>query len=400
LSPDNEQDDWITRVGPGLTLAVLLEHTTVRLNYDIRYVYYAKSTADNTISHSISLGGFRDIPIAERMTLDLNLGIRRSGDPFPFEEQITSVRRNRRPYWRYTAGGRVKYHFGEADFIYAGFDYTQLENDDSTVQDSRGYGPRGGFVYWFNIRNGISADVSYRKAELEVSSDYDALRSSGTYTYRFNPRTQANLTYGYDKVDYDEENLEGRVDLEEGTLIFDRDFENHRFSLGLSHQFTPNISGGISAGYSVRKPKTGDSTGEPTASASLGIISERSSFNLKAVTGPGFQSLQAQNLGYNIFTRVSADYTYLLAENLSTSLNAFYSYYDYKDTVSVLEPERRKDHLWSARASLGYLFLEWLSASLNYRYIQRESTIDQNDFVDNRVTLKLTAFHLSEPKPF
>jgi uncharacterized protein (PEP-CTERM system associated) len=116
--------------------------------------------------------------------------------------------------------------------------------------------------------------------------------------------------------------------------------------------------------------------------------------------------LQASNLGYNVYARISADYTYQLLENLSTSLGAHYWYYDYKDTASIssitegLALENREDHTWGGYASLSYLFLDWLRGSLSYEYRQRDSNIDQNDFIDNRVTLRLVAFYLSEPKPF
>ena len=406
LAPDNEEDDWITRIGPGLTLAVLFQNTEVRLNYDLRYAIYANNSDLNTPEHYLTLSGLKDVPISERMTLDLDLSVTRAGDPAPLAEQVTSTRRTREPYWRYITGGRVNYNFGEEDLVYVGFDYTQLENDDPTVQDSRGYGPKAGVVYWFNIRNGLSADLTYRQAEFDFSSDYDAYRGSGTYTYRFNPRTQANLTYGYDRVDYDEETVEGRIGITDGTLVVDRDFQVHSFTLGASHEFTPNVSGSVSAGFSLRKPKTGEDTTEPTGSFSLNTASERSSFNLAGTFGPGFQTLQASNLGYNVFFRVSAVYTYQLIENLSTSLGASYWYYDYKDTASVqdiatgLEIDNRKDQTWSGSASLSYSFLTWLSGSLTYQYRQRESNVDLNDFIDNRVTLSLTAFYLSEPKQF
>jgi len=395
LSPDNEEDDWITRVGPGLTLAVLFEKTEVRLDYDFQYNFYAKNDDNNNASHFLTLSGLNNVPLSDHVTFDLDASVTRSEDPLGISDQVTSVRRTREPYWRYIAGGRVNYNFGEEDRVYAGFNYNQLENDDPTVQDSRGYGPTAGIAYWFNIRNGLSADLEYRQAEFDVSSDFDAYRGSATYTHRFSSRTQADLTYGYDRLDYDEETVEARVGVEGGTLVFDRDFEIHSISLGVSHQFTPHISGSISGGYFIRKPKTGDDTSDPLGSASLSLTSERSSFVLEAEGGYRYQTLQAENLGFSLYGRGSATFTYQLLEKLTTSLGGFYWYDKYQDTF----PER-KDQTWGGNAALNYLFLDWLRGSLSYEYRQRDSNIDENEYIDNRVTLRLVAFYLSEPKPF
>jgi hypothetical protein len=394
LTPDNEEEDWITRIGPGVTLSMLFEQAEVRLDYDLRYVNYANDSDRNSVNHFFALEA-NNVRLSERVTFEADATIRRLEDPISISEQVTSVRRGREPYWRYIAGGRVNYSFGEQDLAYVGFDFTQLDDDDPSVQDSRGYGPTAGVSYWLNIRNGLSADFSFRKGEFEVSSDYDAYRGSGTYTHRFSPRTQVDLTYTYDKLEYDEQTLESRVGITGGTLVFDRDFDVHSIELGVSHQFTPNIAGSLSGGYFIRRPETGDDTSEPVGAASLSLTTERSSLVLDAQGGYRFQSLQAENLNFSVFTRASATFTYQLLERLTTSLRALYWYDDYKDTVPS-----RTDQTFGGNAALNYQFLDWLRGSLAYQYRERDSDISQNDYTDHRVSLRLVVFYLSEPTPF
>jgi hypothetical protein len=72
LDKNNEEDDWITAVGPGLTLAILMEKTEVRLDYDMAFVYYARNQDDNTVRHTLTLSGLENIPVSDRVTLDLD----------------------------------------------------------------------------------------------------------------------------------------------------------------------------------------------------------------------------------------------------------------------------------------------------------------------------------------
>ena len=60
-----EEDDWITTVGPGLTLSVLFEETEISLNYDLDFSYYLKNDENNNVRHNLELSGLQDIPIAD-----------------------------------------------------------------------------------------------------------------------------------------------------------------------------------------------------------------------------------------------------------------------------------------------------------------------------------------------
>jgi hypothetical protein len=380
LRSDDEEDDWITSVTPGLTLSVMMEETEVNLNYDLGFVWYATNNEYDEVRHSVTLDGLKGIPIAEHLTLDLDESFYISEDPVERSEDITSVRRTRDRYYRNTFRGKINYLFGEEDALYAGAHHTLLENDASDVEDSQSYGPIAGINYWFNIHHGFGLDYSYTRGDFDVSDDYDNNLGSITYTYRFSPKTRADLTYRYDSLDY-----------EGGT----EDYVVHTATVGLSRDFTDQMSGSISGGYYIQDPEESDDEDGFSGTVSLARSSEKSTFTLTGSTGYRVQYFEAENLGFSKFYAASATLGYQLLERLSASLSGFYTRDEYQETV----PER-EDKTWGGGAAFNWLLLRWLSGSFGYQYRQRDSNNALDEYTDNRVMVTLTAFHMGQPKPF
>jgi len=395
LDRNNKDDDWVTVVGPGLTLAILTEKTPIALDYDFGYTHYARDTAGDTLRHTLTLRGLEGVPITKHLTLDLNESLYISDDPIEEEEGVTSVRRNRRTYYRNTAGGRINYLFGEEDLLYVGFQHELLENNDSSVQDGQTYGPTAGIAYWFNIHNGLSLDFSYGRADFdefkgEVSDDYRQYIGSATYTYRFSPRTQTTLDYTFDSFDYDDNIRAGP------TQPTQEDYVVHSGSLGLSHQFTRNTSALISGGYWLQDRDHADNREGFQGTVNFTQTLEKLSFALDGSTGYRQQFLEAENFGFSKYYSASATLSYQPMEKLTTSISGFYSRDEYEERVI----EDRNNDTWGGSAGLNYLLLPWLSASLSYDYRQRDSSVSTEEYTDNRVTFSLVAFYLSEAKSF
>ena len=381
LDKDNKEYDWITSVTPGLTLTVATEKTQVNLDYDLSLLTYARNEDYNTVRHSLNLSGFEDIPIAQHVTLDIVERFEVSDDPVETGEYVTSTRRTRERYYRNTAGARINYMFGMEDSLYVGFYHMLLENDEPDVEDRQSYQPMAGINYWFNIQHGLSLDYSYTRGEFDESDDYDEQVGRATYTYRFSPETQGNLSYTYDSFDY---------------LGATEDYAAHSSSLELAHQFTEQVSGSISGGYYILDKEEGDNEGGFTGTASFSHSIEKGSIALSASTGYRQQFFEVENLGLSKFYSASARFDYQLMERLSTTFSGFYNRDDFQqETVAD-----RKDQEWGGRAALNCLLLRWLSGSLSYQYRQRDSSIGANDYIDNRVTLMLTASYLGKQRFF
>jgi hypothetical protein len=380
LEPDNEEDDWITSVTPGLTLTVETEKTDINLDYDLSLVSYADNTENNTVRHSLLLSGFEGIPISEHVTLDLEESLQVSEDPVEMSDYVTSERRTRNRYYRNTAGGRINWLFGQEDSLYAGFHHIFLVNDESDVEDSQSYRPIAGINYWFNIHHGCSFDYSYVRGEFDLSDDYDEHMASTAYIYRFSPASQASLSYTYDALDYD------------GTR---EDYTVHSGSLQLSHQFTEQASGSISGGYYNTDRERSDNVDGFTGTISFSQRFDKGQISVNGSTGYRQQFYEAENLGFSEYYRTSAAFDYQLFERLSATVSGFYNREDYLETV-----DDREDKTWGGRASINCVLFRWLSASLSYNYRQMDSNINANDYTDNRVTMTLRASYSGKPRPF
>jgi hypothetical protein len=188
------------------------------------------------------------------------------------------------------------------------------------------------------------------------------------------------LTYVYDQLDYDDPLRDG--------------YNVNQITLGLSREFSERVSGSVSGGYFATDLTDLDNPGNFAGSLSFRWSGERALFNLDGSTGYRRQEFQAENLGLSFYSRVAAIFTYQLLERLSADLTASYQFDDFKETI----PPREDSNYWGT-AALRYLFLPWLNGSLRYEYRQRESTEDTLDFVDNRVTLSITAVYAGMPRP-
>jgi hypothetical protein len=383
LEPDDEEDDWITRVGPGLTLAFLLEETEVRLSYDLYFSFYAKNDENNDVSHSLTLTGLQGIPVAENVTLDLDESFRISEDPIEVSEQTntSSTRRSRERYYRNEAGVRVNYLFGEEDVIYVGSRHILLINDESDYEDSQELRAEAGVAYWSTIRHGVSLDYQYARAYFTgAQDDYDKHHGRFTYRYRFSPRVQTNILYGYESIDFD-----GAQE----------DYEVHSGGAGLDLEVSENSTLSLSGGYYYRDRERSDSNEGFSGSFLFSQIFARGSLDLEASTGYEERYITAENLGFTEYYRAFASLNYQLTERLTANIWGFFQRDEYIDA----EPQR-DDDTWQGRAGLDYLLLPWLSSSLSYQHRRVESNLQENDYTDNRVTLTFVASYLSEPKPF
>ena len=398
LEESGKEDDWITLIGPSLTLAIRTEETEVELAYDLRYANYIRNNENNTFRHFLNLSGLEGIHLSENVTLDLIENLEISEDPIEISGQVESTRRSRDRYYRNTAGAKINYHFGERDSFYTGFNHTLLINDDSDVADSQSYKPSAGIDYWFDIRNGISLDYSYTRGVIDGPEDFQEHYATTTYTHRFSPKTQADLTYTYDNFDY---KTEGEVTVADGeTTLEQRDYVVHTGRLGLSHKFTEYLSGMISGGYYRWDRDNGDDESQFIGDAALNgsFRLERGIISLRSSTGYQQQFFEAENLGFTRYYRVSGNFTYQLLEKLTTTLSAFYWRDEYKETTT-----NRDDNTWGGMANLRHEFSRWLSLSVGYDYRERDSTDNDNDYRDNRFTINLDlekAFvYVSKPKP-
>jgi hypothetical protein len=382
LSADAKEHDWITYLTPGVTLSLIKEETDASLSYDFSLMKYARDDGRSRVRHYLTLTGFEGIPVSERVALDLDAVLRISEDPFeiaPPGEDVTDITDTRTRYYRTRLGGRINYSFGPESLVYVGFTHLMLLGEDPGTNDRQAYLPSAGFDYWFSLSYGIHIDYSYGKAEYELTEDYEEQLGTASLTRRFNPRTEGNLTYTYNDLDYDGPSVGYAV---------------HEATVGISREFSGATAGSLSGGVFVLVPEEGDSRAEPTGSLTLTHTAPRSLLALAAYAGYRRQFFQTANLGISLFTRASVTFTYQLMQKLSLSLEGAYFRDEYLETT----PESTADN-WRGATAVRYLLGRWLFGSIAYVYRQRESDFEAGSYVNHLVTLSITAVYTEKPSP-
>jgi hypothetical protein len=182
LSSKNEEDDWITIVSAGFTAAALGKTGGLEVSYDPAYIKYYDFDENDTWRHNANLHGWSDM--TKKTRFDVWNSFLRTEDPLDEEDILglrdgdvtqegdTTIRKNRRTYYRNTARSRLSYQFGKDDSVYAGFLYGLLRNNDSQEEDNDRYQPSVGLNYWFGPRFGIESNATYTKANFDQDSDF------------------------------------------------------------------------------------------------------------------------------------------------------------------------------------------------------------------------------------
>ena len=359
LTPVARNDDWITRVTPGLTLSLLKDEIQGDLTYDFSLVHYAQNNERSIVRHYITLSGLEDVPLAKHVTLDLDAYLLISEDPLeitPVDEDLIALTRTRDRYYRSTAGGKINYLFGPENSVYIGFTGLFLQNEDVDAGNRRQYVPTTGMDYWFSVRYGVHLDYSYGSTDFDLTENYQEHRCTGSFSYRNNPRTETTLSYVFDNLDYDGPRM---------------GYDLHEVTLGLTHEFNEQTYGSLSGGYSVVVEENGENLGKPAAALSFNHITRRAVFALAGNVGYRRQFFSLADIGLSFYASASVTINYRIMERLSASCTGGYFRDEYLETT----PSRESDN-WRGAASFNYTFMSWLLGSVTYEFRERQSSDD------------------------
>jgi len=381
LEETDKQDDWITSVTPGLRGGLETEKTSATLNYDLSFVTYAKSSNDDTLRHTASLGASR--PITEYATLGLLDSFSYREDPLlsytdEVEDPSGIVSDQRYPYYINTARANVYYMLGNSGSLDVAFVHTLYENTAPDTESRQSFSPSADLTHWFNTHHGMTLSYSYVRTEYEQSHMQAQHTGNASYTYRFNLRDQASLACRYDMFEYG--GTRGDYLILDGSLAF-------------SHRFSEQASGSISVGYSMPANDDTSSSGRVRGAASFSWQTPIHGYALNVSSGYRMSLFQAPEQGFSWNRNASVYYRYQILEKLSLRLSGFFNQEEFEATAAGT------DTTWGTSAGLEVLLLDWLSGSMGYQYRQMDSDL-YSDFIDNRVTVSLIASYSGEPRPF
>lgn len=185
--------------------------------------------------------------------------------------------------------------------------------------------------------------------------------------YRFLPRTSLLLEYDFINIDYQQE-------------IFGDTKERTTFA-GLRWEVSEKTQGLAKFGHSWRDIDTG------SHEAFIGEIRLDYRFTPKTSTYLALtrrvEETDIREANSIIVHRAQLGYRQKITARWSATTDLFYYQNDYRGS------DRIDDH-FGARLGAGYLFRRWLNFGIGYNYIQRISN-DDADYTNNRVFLSATA---------
>jgi hypothetical protein len=378
LTKDNTREDFITTVSPGLSF-MATENREANLGLDLDYalglVFYAHNSQLNYVSHTGALNTWYSF--GNRWTLRLWDSYTRSQEPV---EQFVSItpqpgvtypgtQRGRFTYERNILEPSLTYQFGREDRFELIYRNNYYNTENPTGDDSLGHNVTPRLTYWFNIRNGILLEYVFQTAEYDLQPDLIGHRGRGRYTYRFNPQTSIFAEYIYDTINYDSPGV---------------DFQVHNPSAGITHAFTPTLTGRLQVGYFWRNPEQGKTTDGLSLDAGITQRTQRLTLDFAVQGGYNYDFFSSETLGFYKYYRGIASISYRMAERLTASLLGTVERDEYVDAD-------RKDWVWRAGPTLSYQPWRWLTASLGGTYGQLSSNQDINDYEEWRAFLRLTA---------
>ncbi len=373
-NPGSEKEsEWITAISPGVTLDITSRAADLSLSYDPSYIMYDNYSDRDYWSHAASLiGNWRT---TRHLNMELTHDYLKTEDPI--DEEDLTVRRGRNPYTRNTTGARIDYQFGADNTAYIDGLYSFLENEDPAIEDSDRYGGSAGVTYWLNIRWGVDLVAETYRAEYEESDDFEDTAGSIRLNYRFNPHFTGFTAYRHTLNQFDDDI---------------NDYKIYDGSIGFDYAINPTTDLSVEVHYFVRDFDQSQDESETPVNFDLTKRFQHGAISFIGEGGYDRTTVSAENLGYYIYygAAVSADYEF--TSRISGDILAGYTYRDYQDQIP-----RREDDIIRAGCGLSFQLLRWLSARLGYTYDSVESSMEEEDYVENRGTLLFT---IAPPQPY
>jgi opacity protein-like surface antigen len=333
-TPNNEQDDIISKTIPGVLIDYAFGPHSLTLGYRAEILQYFDLTAQNTVHH-IALGELRlDFP---QVLAVLREDFVITTDP-PNTELTGPIKSTTN-----TLTPSIEYRFTSR--LSAGLSYT-----------------------WTHVDFEQSVDQLDRNEHLITASLY----------WKINPRADVGLNYSYGFKDF--------------LTATDRDVHRHILWLSLRGELTPKLSSTLRAGVEVREGEhrsdtdfTGFTMGggldwRPTERTTVSLSVDRSVQESVFQTSPDYVTTGGSlALQQQLFGNVTFNARVAGGENE----------YSTKQTVGT-QTDWRHDWFYGAGAGVDYDFRPWLRVGLEYLYLGRSSNFNDFDFDDHKVSAKVT----------
>ncbi len=390
LDPNNEKDDYILVYSSGVTVSYFDERKGLDLDYELGVTRYQDYSENNITTHDGTLNAWYNL--TRHLAFSLRDNFRLGNDPRDEREEtvetplgelpVTDIResRGRNEYWRNTFNPDIRWEFGRGRYIDLAYTNSKFDNDREDLTDSMEnvYGATLG--YRFNVRNNLEIQYDFTDAEFDLpdntqpSEDFIGHDVSVSYTYAFTRHTYIELHGTYMRRIYDSHEYEEDYDVEDvGATLY--------------HSFSPTFSIYAGLGYFWRN--IGSNLQQTNPSWELGITKTGRHWTFNSAFEGGYREryIDRENLGYEEFWSLTADFSHNYHDKWINTISGSFDHEriggDENNTRSTL------DFAFTSR----YNITRWLSTEFEYDYLHRNADVDEDEYRDHRVFLRLIAYY-------
>ena len=388
LTDDNKVYEYITTISPAFTAQILWISSGAEISYAPSYAIYDRFNENDTLRHNAQFSGWTEI--AKNTRLDVSDSFLLTEEPLSEEDiailqtedpsaQIdTTIRRSRQTYYTNSARVNLTHQFGESNSINLGYFHGLLENEDPSIEDNERHNPFLGLTHWFVPKWGIEMQGSYTRGEFDTEEEFEGDPSDDFDNWNGSARLIKSFTRYF----------EGFIRYSHTYMHYIGETENYKVynpSTGLNYTLPDDISLSFDIGYYIREMEESDNESGLNTSGSLTKTYRRGSINLTGSGGYEESFFGAENLGFSEFYEAGGSATYQLTRHINLNIFGSYRNNKYED----IEPER-EDKITRGGLGLTIQPLTWMTFELNYTYRSVDSTLDINDYEENRGLIRVT----------
>jgi hypothetical protein len=338
LTPDDEIDDFIWHITPGVTIELPARRYAIRLGYQADILRYVENDQLDTVHHNALADARVDFVFGLGLRLTDRFLITDDFAGFPVPELTERVER-----WENT--------------LDVGADYTLRER--YTIDINYRW-------FWVDYRDDPEFDQFDRQ-------DHTV---SGTLFFRILPKTSVLGEFDYNLVRY-----------EIPSVAQDRDSDGWRIKGGVKGDITAKTTLLIKVGWEWKDYEN------PAREDWDGLIAEgnviwkyREPSEVRLYGGRANVESLFEGNNYYVTSYAGLEVRHFLRERLILRVNALGGVNEYPEDVTVgTKSAERTDTFFEAGASLRYQMRRWLAFELGYNFLLLDSNFNEFDYRDNRV---------------
>lgn len=338
LTPNNEIDDFIWTISPGVIIELPSRRYAIRLGYRADILRYMDNDALDTVHHNVLADA--------RVNFPGGLGLRLS-DRFLITDD------------------------------FAGFPVPELTQRVERYENTLDVGGD------YTLRERYTIDVGYRWFLVDYRDDpeFDQFDRqdhivAGTLFYRVLPKTSVLGEVNYEWIRYDQP-----------AVALDRDSDGWRFKVGVKGDLTAKTTVLLKLGWEFKdyeNPGRKDWDGVIAEAEVIWKYREPSEVRLYG----GRANVESLFEGNNFYVTSygGAEVRHFLRERLILRVRGLGGVNEYPEDVTVgTKSAERTDTFFEAGVSLKYQIRKWLAVELGYAFLLLDSNFDQFDYQANRV---------------